>query len=286
MSIHLTCTLGQIIVTTDARRGNDKTAPSSDRSFSCLLFAGVPVSACSLRQCQAWCVRTSKLDSGLGNLRTNQWRQYLRHPGTAYTYRPLEVRVVQGPLHRQCEHGLICDENRVPVADLPVLVFLSESCRLICAVLCCEQRPHLRMLNSYAAFSESVPDSLSLLLFAAQTNTSPAIGLTPPLFIQWPISCFLLHSLDTVLGVTAHLSATSRVEVSPSRIFSWNGSTVVYASLVTSLKSNWLCLSILWWLSVPLLFLQMILLEEKLEAKSSWAGWRLYNNTHSSQRYQ
>lgn len=57
----------------------DKTAPSSDRSFSCLLFAGVPVSACSLRQCQGWCVRTSKLDSGLGNLRTNQWRQYLRH---------------------------------------------------------------------------------------------------------------------------------------------------------------------------------------------------------------
>lgn len=184
----------------------DKTAPSSDRSFSCLLFAGVPVSACSLRQCQGWCVRTSKLDSGLGNLKTNQWRQYLRRPGTAYTYRPLEVRVVQGPLHRQCEHGLICDDNRVPVADLPVLVFFSESC-----------------------------------LFAAQTNTSPAIGLTPPLFIQWPISCFLLHSLDTVLGVTTHLSATSRVEVSSSRICSWNGSTAVYASLPWSL-TGFVCL--------------------------------------------
>lgn len=259
-----------------------------DLSLVCFLLVSLSV---LVAWCQGWCVRTSKLDSGLGNLRTNQWRQYLRHPGTAYTYRPLEVRVVQGPLHRQCEHGLICDENRVPVADLPVLVFLSESCRLICAVLCCEQRPHLRMLNSYAAFSESVPDSLSLLLFAAQTNTSPAIGLTHPLFIQWPISCFLLHSLDTVLGVTAYLSATSHVEVSSSRICSWNGSTVVYASLLTSLKSNWLCLSILWWLSVPLLFLQMILLEEKLEAnqgfyKSSWAGRRLYSNTHSSQRYQ
>lgn len=78
-----------------------------DLSLVCFLLVSLSV---LVAWCQGWCVRTSKLDSGLGNLRTNQWRQYLCHPGTAYTYRPLEVRVVQGPLHQQCEHGLICDE--------------------------------------------------------------------------------------------------------------------------------------------------------------------------------
>lgn len=143
-----------------------------DLSLVCFLLVSLSV---LVAWCQGWCVRTSKLDSGLGNLRTNQWRQYLRHPGTAYTYRPLEVRVVQGPLHRQCEHGLNCDENRVPVADLPVLVFLSESCRLICAVLCCEQRPHLRMLNSYAAFSESAP-------VCCTNKYQPCYWVNPPSF--------------------------------------------------------------------------------------------------------
>lgn len=199
-------------MTTDARRGNDKTAPLSDRSFSCLLFASVLVSASSLRQCQEWCVRTSKLDSGLGNLGTNQWRQYLRHPGTAYTYRPLEVRVVQGPLHRQCEHSLICDENRVPV-----LVFLSESCQLICAVLCWATAPSedaellCRLQWVCSRQFESAP-------VCCTNKYQPCYWVNPRLFIKWPISWFLLHSLDTVLGVTAHLSATSCVEVSSSRI--------------------------------------------------------------------
>lgn len=150
-----------------------------DLSLVCFLLVSLSV---LVAWCQGWCVRTSKLDSGLGNLRTNQWRQYLRHPGTAYTYRPLEVRVVQGPLHRQCEHGLICDENRVPVADLPVLVFLSESCRLICAVLCCEQRPHLRMLNSYAAFKWVCSWQFGSAPVCCTNKYQPCYWVNPPSF--------------------------------------------------------------------------------------------------------
>lgn len=50
-----------------------------DLSLVCFLLVSLSV---LVAWCQGWCVRTSKLDSGLGNLRTNQWRQYLRHPGT------------------------------------------------------------------------------------------------------------------------------------------------------------------------------------------------------------
>lgn len=52
-----------------------------DLSLVCFLLVSLSV---LVAWCQGWCVRTSKLDSGLGNLRTNQWRQYLRHPGTGH----------------------------------------------------------------------------------------------------------------------------------------------------------------------------------------------------------
>lgn len=60
----------------------------------------------------------------------------------------------------QCEPALIREEHRVPMANLPVLVF-SGKCQSGCTVLGCEHRPHLWTSGPHTTLMESVSHSLS-----------------------------------------------------------------------------------------------------------------------------
>ncbi|XP_050960274.1 uncharacterized protein LOC127161573 [Labeo rohita] len=60
----------------------------------------------------------------------------------------------------QCEPAFICEEHRVPVANLPILVF-SGKCQTSCMVLGCKHNPHLWISGPHTTLMESVSDRLS-----------------------------------------------------------------------------------------------------------------------------
>lgn len=59
----------------------------------------------------------------------------------------------------QGEPALVCEKYRAPVADLPILVFLSK-CQSSSTVLGSEHRAHYRTSGPQATFMKSVPDCL------------------------------------------------------------------------------------------------------------------------------
>lgn len=66
----------------------------------------------------------------------------------------------------QCEPAVICEENRAPMADLPILVF-SRECQSRCRELSCEYRSRKRMWGPHATLMESVSDSLDRNMYTS-----------------------------------------------------------------------------------------------------------------------
>lgn len=60
----------------------------------------------------------------------------------------------------QCEPAFICEEQRAPVVNLPILVF-SGRCQTSCPVLGCKHNPHLWTWGPQTILMESVCDCLS-----------------------------------------------------------------------------------------------------------------------------
>ncbi|XP_059212904.1 adhesion G-protein coupled receptor F1-like [Centropristis striata] len=60
----------------------------------------------------------------------------------------------------QCDPAFICEEHRVPVANLPILVF-SGKCQTSCTMLGCKHKPHLWTWGPHTTLMESVCDRWS-----------------------------------------------------------------------------------------------------------------------------
>ena len=103
----------------------------------------------------------------------------------------------------QCEPAFVCEEHKVPVANLPILVFSGK-----CTVLGCKHNPHLWTSGPHTTLMESVCALLEvilqgsgsalavlLLLLLAQRRRYRsccwvvALLLPPPrLLMYWPVS--------------------------------------------------------------------------------------------------
>ena len=141
-----------------------------------------------------------------------------------------------GELYAAC--NIIQHDHHWPMANLQILVF-SGKCQWSCTVLGCEHRSHYRMSNPHATLIESVLAVWSetctqvtrrrsfcrhlavfLVFFLAQRRRYQScrwvvafLQPDPGVLVYWPISRYLLHTLETVLGDTANLLTMARMDV-------------------------------------------------------------------------
>lgn len=82
-------------------------------------------------------------------------RQHNVHHGISRLFHVMSVTFAQ------CEHAVICEENRAPMVDLPILVFSVES-QSSCTVLGCEHK-------SFYVVPSCHPDGVMFLTKLSET---------------------------------------------------------------------------------------------------------------------